>query len=61
MKKHTKIKKINFFEVLKFLQTHFYLQKIYVAADLQQGTKLCVWCTVNICELYNWVPQKIKF
>ena len=44
MKRYTKTEKINSFKVLKFIQTHFYFQKIYVAADLQLRTKLRDWC-----------------
>ena len=41
--KYTKTKEINSFQLLKFIQTHFYFKKIYVAVDLQQGTKLRTW------------------
>ena len=52
MKKYTKTKKINFFQVIKYIQTHFYYQKIYVAVDLQQGAKLRAWFTDSL-QVHN--------
>ena len=49
--KYTKTNSINSFQVLKFMQTHLYFHKIYVAADLQQGTKLRSWGEVIRTEL----------
>ena len=44
---------------LKFIQTHFYFQNIYVAADLQQGIKLFAWCMANIEAIIKAHNNKI--
>ena len=58
MKKYTKTKKINFFQVLKYIQTHFYYQKIYVAVDLQQGAKLRAWYKILVI---NYIVSRDLF
>ena len=55
MIKYTKTKKKNSFSVPKFIQTQFYLQNVYVAVDLQQGTKLRVCFTLQVfCSVFSW-------